>query len=120
MDAQAALEFLLSRRDIDKRKIIIFGRSLGGAVAIYLAASPAYSDKYVLILIIIIIIIIIIVPCRILALMVENTFTGIPHMAQLMIPGASSFPTIFFKNKVIIITTTTTTTIITMMIIIIV
>ena len=47
MDAQAAFEFLLSRRDIDKRKIIVFGRSLGGAVAIYLAASPTYSDKYV-------------------------------------------------------------------------
>ncbi len=47
MDAQASLEYLLSRRDIDKRKIIIFGRSLGGAVAISLAASVTYSDKWV-------------------------------------------------------------------------
>ena len=38
--------------------------------------------------------------CRILALIVENTFTGIPYMAQLMIPGASSFPKFCFKNKV--------------------
>ena len=45
MDAEASMEFLLSRRDIDKRKIIVFGRSLGGAVAIYLAASITYSDK---------------------------------------------------------------------------
>ena len=46
MDAEASMEFLLSRRDIDKRKIIVFGRSLGGAVAIYLAASITYSDKW--------------------------------------------------------------------------
>ena len=37
---------------------------------------------------------------RILALIVENTFTGIPYMAQLMMPGASSFPNFCFKNKV--------------------
>ena len=45
MDAEAAMEFLLARRDIDRRKIIVFGRSLGGAVAIYLAGSPTYVDK---------------------------------------------------------------------------
>ena len=45
MDAEAAMEFLLSRRDIDRRKIVVFGQSLGGAVAIYLAASSPYSDK---------------------------------------------------------------------------
>ena len=37
MDAQAALDFLLSRDDIATDKIIVFGRSLGGAVAIDLA-----------------------------------------------------------------------------------
>ena len=37
---------------------------------------------------------------RILALIVENTFTSIPHMAQLMVPGASSLPRFFYKNKV--------------------
>ena len=45
MDSQAGLDFLLSRRDIDRKKIIVFGRSLGGAVAIYLAASHANRDK---------------------------------------------------------------------------
>lgn len=44
-DAEAALDFLLMRRDIDRRKIILFGRSLGGAVAIYLAASHSHVDK---------------------------------------------------------------------------
>ena len=46
MDSQAGLDFLLSRRDIDRKKIIVFGRSLGGAVAIYLAASHANRDKW--------------------------------------------------------------------------
>ena len=35
-----------------------------------------------------------------MALVVENTFTGIPTMAQLMFPGVSIFPYICFKNKV--------------------
>ena len=47
LDAQAALNWLHSRRDIDRRRIILFGRSLGGAVAIYLAASLSHTDKYV-------------------------------------------------------------------------
>ena len=37
MDAQAALDFLLTRQDIATDKIVVFGRSLGGAVAIDLA-----------------------------------------------------------------------------------
>ena len=45
LDAEAGLDFLLTRRDIDRRKIILFGRSLGGAVAIYLAASHPHMDK---------------------------------------------------------------------------
>ena len=36
----------------------------------------------------------------IMAMMVENTFTGIPSMAQLMFPGVSLFPHFCFKNKV--------------------
>ena len=38
--------------------------------------------------------------CSIMALIVENTFTGIPTMAQLMFPGASNIPLFCFKNKV--------------------
>ena len=43
-------------------------------------------------------------------MIVENTFTSIPHMAQLMIPAASSFPKLCFKNKVC------TTSIVTLMV----
>ena len=45
LDAQAGLQFLRNRRDIDHKKIIIFGRSLGGAVAIYLAATLSHRDR---------------------------------------------------------------------------
>ena len=34
LDAEATLEFALNRNDIDKDRIFVFGRSLGGAVAI--------------------------------------------------------------------------------------
>ncbi len=44
-DAQASWDFLLSRHDIDQSKLIIFGRSLGGAVAIHLAASLGHNDQ---------------------------------------------------------------------------
>ena len=32
LDAQAALEYLIGRPDVDQRKIIVFGRSLGNNV----------------------------------------------------------------------------------------
>ena len=38
--------------------------------------------------------------CSIMCMIVENTFTGIPSMAQLMFPGVSIFPYFCFKNKV--------------------
>jgi len=37
LDAQGAYDYLISRSDVDKDKIIIYGESLGGAVAINLA-----------------------------------------------------------------------------------
>ena len=37
LDARAALEQLLERDDIDRRNVFLFGRSLGGAVAIAIA-----------------------------------------------------------------------------------
>ncbi|KAK2551511.1 Protein ABHD13 [Acropora cervicornis] len=66
-DSQASLSYLLSRKDIDTSKIVIFGRSLGGAVAIDLASNELYLDKA-------------------LALIVENTFTSIPGLADQLIP----------------------------------
>jgi len=39
LDSQAALSFLLEQKEVDKNKIILFGHSLGGSVALHLAAS---------------------------------------------------------------------------------
>lgn len=63
LDAEAAMDFLLHRSDLDSRQIFVFGRSLGGAVAISLAASPLYAQ-------------------HVCALILENTFTSIPGMGQ--------------------------------------
>lgn len=81
LDSEAALTYLLSRTDIDTNKIVIFGRSLGGAVAIALASNELYRDKA-------------------FALIVENTFTSIPSMAnQLVMNGLSKLPYFCFRNK---------------------
>ena len=39
MDAESALDFLLQHPDVSGTKIVLFGQSIGGAVAIHLAAN---------------------------------------------------------------------------------
>ena len=80
-DAQTAMDYLFSRSDIDTTKIVVFGRSLGGAVAIDLVTFPYFGDKA-------------------FALIVENTFTSIPHMADQMINGLQRLPLFCFRNQV--------------------
>ncbi|BBN00074.1 uncharacterized protein MPTK1_1g26170 [Marchantia polymorpha subsp. ruderalis] len=65
MDAQAALDHLLQRTDIDPTRIVVFGRSLGGAVGSALVANN---------------------PGKISALILENTFTSVLDMAGVMLP----------------------------------
>ncbi|XP_077473885.1 protein ABHD13 [Stigmatopora argus] len=60
LDAEATLDYVMSRPDLDKTKVILFGRSLGGAVVLRLASVN---------------------PHRVAAVMVENTFLSIPQMA---------------------------------------
>ncbi|KAI3386411.1 hypothetical protein SNEBB_000918 [Seison nebaliae] len=57
MDAQAAFEYLLQRTDIDRNKLILFGRGIGAAIAIQVASHPENAR-------------------RTLALIVENPFTS--------------------------------------------
>lgn len=38
-DAQAALDYVMGHPDLDAKRIVVFGRSLGGAVAIHLTAT---------------------------------------------------------------------------------
>ena len=65
IDADTALAWLRAREDIDQSRIVLFGRSLGGAVAIDLAAK--HSDS-------------------IAAVVVENTFTSISDMVDTIFP----------------------------------
>ncbi|KAL6656937.1 hypothetical protein ACP70R_004717 [Stipagrostis hirtigluma subsp. patula] len=64
-DAQAALDHLVQRKDIDTSRIVVFGRSLGGAVGAVLAKNN---------------------PDKVAALILENTFTSILDMAGIMLP----------------------------------
>ncbi|KAK4479046.1 hypothetical protein RD792_014557 [Penstemon davidsonii] len=64
-DAQAALDHLAQRTDIDTSRIVVFGRSLGGAVGSVLAKNN---------------------PDKVSALILENTFTSILDMAGVLLP----------------------------------
>ncbi|PIA27739.1 hypothetical protein AQUCO_07600119v1 [Aquilegia coerulea] len=65
MDAQAALDHLHQRTDIDGSRIVVFGRSLGGAVGAVLTKNN---------------------PDKVAALILENTFTSILDMAGVLLP----------------------------------
>eukprot|EP01114_Cavostelium_apophysatum_P015148 TRINITY_DN4069_c0_g2_i1.p1 TRINITY_DN4069_c0_g2~~TRINITY_DN4069_c0_g2_i1.p1 ORF type:complete len:493 (-),score=95.54 TRINITY_DN4069_c0_g2_i1:34-1512(-) len=65
-DAQAALDFLNARRDIDRRKIFIYGVGLGGAVAINLLRDN---------------------PEKVRGLIVENTFTSVADVMKVLYPS---------------------------------
>ncbi|KAG6384320.1 hypothetical protein SASPL_155875 [Salvia splendens] len=64
-DAQAALNHLVQRVDIDTSRIVVFGRSLGGAVGTVLVRNN---------------------PDKVAALILENTFTSILDMAGVLLP----------------------------------
>lgn len=66
-DGAAALRWLRARRDIDAAKIVVFGRSIGGAVALHLATDPATATAFG-------------------ALLLENTFTTLPDLARALLP----------------------------------
>ena len=44
LDIDAALRYLLERRDVNPNRIIVFGQSLGGALAIHYVAHSAYRS----------------------------------------------------------------------------
>mmetsp|Transcript_27108 Transcript_27108/g.64006 ORF Transcript_27108/g.64006 Transcript_27108/m.64006 type:complete len:333 (-) Transcript_27108:349-1347(-) len=79
MDAEAALDYLLRRRDVvDPTSIFLFGRSLGGAVAIELAARRESAVR---------------------AVMVENTFTSIDDLVKHLSPAYSKHVIRAMSNK---------------------
>ncbi|CAE1279816.1 ABHD13 [Acanthosepion pharaonis] len=81
-DAEAAMDYLLRQTQISRDKIIVFGRSLGGAVAIYLASHPYYTQ-------------------HIHSVFIENTFTSLPEIGAIVIgiPIIGLLPYWCFKNQ---------------------
>ena len=82
MDGVASIEYLLSRPDIDHGKLVLYGRSLGGAVAFNVASLDQYTDF-------------------LFAVIVENTFTSIPEIAKYLFKYLRGLPEWCYKNKVI-------------------
>lgn len=84
LDAQAALDYIFTRSDINQQKLVVFGRSLGGAVAIRTCSIPCYAS-------------------RVACLVVENTFTSIQEMAYTLFDTRilHYIPDWCYKNKVI-------------------
>ncbi|PAA79457.1 hypothetical protein BOX15_Mlig033124g3, partial [Macrostomum lignano] len=81
-DAAAALQHLSRRSDIDPQRVLLFGRSLGGAVAIELAARPETA-------------------ALLSGLVLENTFTSLPEAASVLfrLPLLSSLPGLVMTNR---------------------
>ncbi|GJW39876.1 bem46-like protein [Tanacetum coccineum] len=69
-DAQAAVDHLSQRTDIDTSQIVVFGRSLGGAVGVAVTKNN---------------------PDKVAALILENTFTSILDMAGVLLPFLKYF-----------------------------
>lgn len=63
LDGEAALKYLRSRSDVDSRAIVLFGRSLGAAVAAELATREEFA-----------------------AVILETPFASIPAMARVAFP----------------------------------
>jgi len=75
LDAEAIFEFASNSQLINPKRIVLFGRSLGGAVAIQIASKANERVK---------------------ALILENTFTSIPDMVDHLFPYLK-----FFKHIVL-------------------
>lgn len=77
-DAEAIWRYLVEEREIAPEKLVIFGRSLGGAVAIWLAARTQPR-----------------------ALIVESSFSSLPDLAQHLYPllPARWLATIRYESK---------------------
>ena len=79
MDAEAALDYLLLRRDVvDPEQVFLFGRSLGGAVAMELASRRESQIR---------------------GIIVENTFTSMQDLVKHLSPAFSKHMVRAMTNK---------------------
>ncbi|GAA6008960.1 uncharacterized protein JCM10292_006577 [Rhodotorula paludigena] len=70
LDAQTALDYVLSHPDLEKTPIFLYGQSIGGAVAIHLASCNAQ---------------------RVRGLIIENTFLSLPKLVPHILPFVRPF-----------------------------
>ncbi|GEM12498.1 alpha/beta hydrolase fold-1 domain containing protein [Rhodotorula toruloides] len=70
LDAQTCLDYLKSRPDLEKTDVWLYGQSIGGAVAVWLASQNAE---------------------RVRGLIVENTFLSLPKLIPHLLPFLRPF-----------------------------
>eukprot|EP00288_Rhodomonas_lens_P014413 CAMPEP_0177695300 /NCGR_PEP_ID=MMETSP0484_2-20121128/3383_1 /TAXON_ID=354590 /ORGANISM="Rhodomonas lens, Strain RHODO" /LENGTH=315 /DNA_ID=CAMNT_0019206215 /DNA_START=115 /DNA_END=1062 /DNA_ORIENTATION=- len=75
-DSSAVIRYVAGRPDVDAKRILLLGRSLGGAVAIHAAERH---------------------PDLVKALIVENTFTSIPDMVDALMPVICWFKSLVLR-----------------------
>lgn len=73
LDGEAALRFVLSHEAVDPSLVYLFGRSLGGAVAFHVAWTARRDGV------------------RLAGVVVENTFTSISDMVDVLMPLVAPF-----------------------------
>ena len=66
--------------DFDRSKVVVFGRSIGGAVAIYLATNAEVKDK-------------------VSGYIIENTFTSMKDLVSVLLPKVLRYLTIFLNSS---------------------
>uniref|UniRef100_A0A6T7NFG8 Serine aminopeptidase S33 domain-containing protein n=1 Tax=Hanusia phi TaxID=3032 RepID=A0A6T7NFG8_9CRYP len=76
MDAQAVLNHVSSLKQVDPKKIVILGRSLGGAVGIHITSRN---------------------PEKVKGLIVENSFTSIADMVDVLMPFLAMFKSLILR-----------------------
>jgi hypothetical protein len=81
-DAQAVLDYVWRRADLDTSRIFVLGRSLGGAVSVYITEKN---------------------PEKVKGLILENTFSSIPDMVDVLMPLVAPFKSLVLRigNRVL-------------------
>lgn len=84
MDAETALQHICTRSDVDSTRIVVYGKSLGGAVALHMASRHESQIR---------------------AAVVENSFLSVPEMVPRVFPflgfafGVNGFLNFLVRNK---------------------
>ena len=75
-DGQAVIDHVWGRSDVDKTRLLVLGRSLGGAVSVYVCERN---------------------PDKVKGLILENTFTSIPDMVDVLMPWVAPLKSLVLR-----------------------